>query len=140
MEATAISTDAKPRGDIHDAALRARFSPGALRVWCRIAARWELTDAQAARLLGAPLSTYRRWKAKPNVTLDVGQTERLSLLLGIFKALEILLPRAEAADAWVKQPNSNPLFAGRSPLERMLRGFTEDLVVVRRYLDAERGA
>ncbi|MES1926240.1 MbcA/ParS/Xre antitoxin family protein [Salinisphaera sp. T31B1] len=128
-----------PRPDIHDAQLRQRMSPGALRTWFAIAVQWGLTDIQAARLLGTPTSTYRRWKRAPDVTLDVGQIERLSLLLGIYKSLEMLLTRADAADGWIKQPNSNPLFGGARPLDRMLAGHTEDLAVVRRHLDAERG-
>src|SRR5699024_1084572 len=92
-----------PPTDIHDAELRRRVSPGALRTWLAIARQWRLTDVQAARLLGAPLSTYRRWKRASNVTLDAGQIERVSLLLGIYKDLELLLPRAEAADGWVKR-------------------------------------
>ncbi|ERJ20867.1 hypothetical protein SSPSH_000209 [Salinisphaera shabanensis E1L3A] len=135
--AAAAQQDA--RADIHDAELRRRISPGALRTWFGIARQWGLTDIQAARLLGTPVSTYRRWKRAPNITLDVGQMERLSLLLGVYKSLEMLLPRADAADGWIKQPNSNPLFGGKTPLERMLAGHIEDLSVVRRHLDAERG-
>jgi len=134
---TAERLDTRP--DIHDAQLRRRMSPGALRTWFGIAGQWTLTDIQAARLLGTPTSTYRRWKRAPEVTLDVGQMERLSLLLGIYKSLEMLLPRADAADGWIKRANSNPLFGGASPLERMLAGHIEDLAVVRRHLDAERG-
>ncbi len=127
------------RADIHDAQLRRRISPGALRTWFRIAGQWTITDVQAARLLGTPTSTYRRWKRAPEITLDVGQMERLSLLLGIYKSLEMLLPRADAADEWIKRPNINPIFGGMAPLERMLAGHIEDLAIVRRHLDAERG-
>lgn len=127
------------RSDIHDAATRKRVSGGALRTWFNIAAAWQLRDVEAARLLGTPESTYRRWKKNPDVTLDIGQIERLSLLLGIYKALQMLLPRADAADDWVRRPNDNPLFGGHTPLERMLAGLTEDIAIVRRYLDAERG-
>jgi len=134
---TARQLDARP--DIHDAQLRRRMSPGALRTWFGIARQWALTDIQAARLLGTPASTYRRWKRAPEVALDVGQIERLSLLLGIYKSLEMLLPRPDAADAWIKQPNSNAIFGGVAPLERMLAGHIEDLSIVRRHLDAERG-
>ena len=125
--------------NIRDAEARRRFGPGALRTWFRIAESWQLNDAQAATLLGAGVSTYRRWKRSPEVTLDVGQIERLSLLLGIYKGLQILLPRQDAADEWVRRPNSNPLFGGRRPLDRMLGGLTQDLVDVRRHLDAQRG-
>ena len=115
------------------------MSGGALRVWFNIARDWRLRDVDAARLIGAPESTYRRWKKRPEITLDIGQIERLSLLLGIYKALQMLLPREDAADAWIRQPNDNVLFQGTTPLARMLGGLTEDLAVVRRYLDAERG-
>lgn len=137
MSQTAAQLDA--RTDIHDAQLRRRISPGALRSWFGIARQWRLKDAEVARLLGTPVSTYRRWKRAPEVTLDVGQMERLSLLLGIYKSLEMLLPRADAADGWVRQPNRNPIFGGAAPLDRMLAGHIEDLAVVRRHLDAERG-
>lgn len=125
--------------DLRDAAARRRHGPPALRTWFRIARSWGLTEREAATLLGAGASTYRRWKRNPEVALDIGQVERLSLLLGIYKNLEILLPRPDAADAWVKQPNDNPLFGGGRPLDRMLGGLTQDIAIVRRHLDAERG-
>ena len=59
--------------------------------------------------------------------------------MGIYKALRILLPTAEAAHAWVKKPNTAHGFGGKSALERMLGGRVIDLADVRRYLDAERG-
>ena len=65
--------------------------------------------------------------------------ERLSYLLGIYKALQILLPETEAADGWVRRPNQAAIFGGRSALERMLGGNVGDLLVVRQYLDAMRG-
>jgi len=135
---TASSVE-ESRADIRSAAYRRKVGPGALRTWFNIARAWRLTDRDAATLLGTGLSTYRRWKRNPQVTLDVGQMERLSLLLGIYKDLEILLPRPDAADSWVRRENHNPLFGGRTPLDRMLGGLTQDLVVVRRHLDAERG-
>lgn len=138
MSTLALDHAATPT-DINDPAMRRRSSPGALRTWLAIAQAWRLTDKQAARLLGTPLSTYRRWKRAPQVILDVNQMERLSLLLGIYKNLEILLPNPDAADGWVKQANHNPMFGGQTPLDRMLGGLTQDLLAVRRHLDAERG-
>ncbi|MCE9663261.1 MbcA/ParS/Xre antitoxin family protein [Halomonas sp. M5N1S17] len=49
----------------------------------------------------------------------------MSLILGIYKVLQILLPRADAADAWLRRPNHNPLFAGQPPLERMRSGLVQ---------------
>ena len=65
--------------------------------------------------------------------------ERISYILGIYKALQILLPDEKAADQWVKRPNTAPLFGGRSALDRMMSGQVADLFVVRQYLDAQRG-
>lgn len=119
---------------------RQNLSGPGLRVFFNIADDWRLKDGEARVLLGVPASTYRRWKKGPDsVTLDVNQIERLSLLLGIYKALQILLPREDSADGWVSRPNHHPLFAGRPPLERMLSGQVSDLFIVREHLDAERG-
>ena len=60
-------------------------------------------------------------------------------MLGIYKALQILLPDEKAADEWVKRPNDASMFAGHSALDRMLSGQVADLFVVRQYLDAHRG-
>ncbi|MGZ5042379.1 MAG: MbcA/ParS/Xre antitoxin family protein, partial [Usitatibacter sp.] len=65
--------------------------------------------------------------------------ERISYVLGIYKALQMLLPSDEAADAWIRKPNAAPLFGGRSAIERMLSGNVADLYEVRRYLDGQRG-
>lgn len=111
-----------------------------LRAYPNIARAWGLTESQAARLLGAPESTYRRWKRNPErANLDVNHLERLSLILGIYKNLHILLPREDVADSWVQRPNTNPLFGGHTPLERMLGGQVGDLVAVRQHLDGARG-
>lgn len=66
--------------------------------------------------------------------------ERLSYIFGIYSALQVLLPRPEAADTWIKKPNAAPIFGGRSALERILAGQIADIYIVRQYLDAQRGA
>ena len=91
-------------------------------------------------LLGAERSTFYKWKRERNGLLSKDTLERISYLLGIYKALHILLPHVEAADTWVRRPNTAPLFGGKSALDRMLSGKVSDLYVVRQYLDAQRGA
>lgn len=117
------------------------LSAAGLRAFFNIARDWGLSTDEQMVLLGAPgRSTFFKWKAAPEATdLKRDTLERLSCLLGIYKALQILLPAAAAADAWVKKPNSAPLFGGRSALDRMLGGNVADLVAVRQYLDARRG-
>src|SRR5688572_14514549 len=113
--------------------------PG-LRAFVNIAEAWGLSVAEQLTLLGiGSRSTFFKWRRERDPKLPGDTLERLSYLLGIYKSLQILLPDAKAADAWVRQPNMAPLFGGRSALERMLSGQVADLYVVRQYLDAQRG-
>lgn len=112
----------------------------ALRAFFRIAEQWQLTTEQARHLLGdPPSSTFFQWKKQRDGHLGRDTLERISYLLGIFKALELLFPNPEQADGWIRRPNDAPLFGGRPALERMLSGNVADLYEVRRYLDAQRG-
>ena len=129
----AVKTQIKPSSrDLSAAGLRAFFN---------IARDWGLSTDEQMVLLGAPgRSTFFKWKSAPEVAdLKRDTLERLSYLLGIYKALQVLLPATSAADAWIKKPNDVPLFAGKSALARMLGGNVADLVAVRQYLDARRG-
>ena len=117
------------------------MSAAGLRAFFKIARDWDLSAEEQIVLLGSPgRSTFFKWKAMPETArLGRDTLERLSLMLGIYKALQILLPQPHAADAWVKRPNSAPPFGGRRALDRMLAGNLSDLVAVRQYLDAMRG-
>jgi hypothetical protein len=111
-----------------------------LRAFANIAERWGLSVAEQLTLLGiGSRSTYFKWRREHEPRLPQDTLERLSYLLGIYKALQILLPDTGAADAWVRKPNSASPFGGRSALDRMLSGQVADLYVVRQYLDAMRG-
>jgi len=117
------------------------MSAAGLRAFFNIARDWDLSAEEQIVLLGSPgRSTYFKWKSAPQTArLGRDTLERLSLLLGIYKSLQILLPQPGAADTWVKRPNSAPPFGGRRALDRMLAGNISDLVAVRQYLDAMRG-
>jgi hypothetical protein len=117
-----------------------KASGPALRTFFRIAGAWKLSNKEQITLLGnPPKSTYFRWKQAEGVVLPKDTLERLSYIFGIYSALQVLLPKAEAADAWIKKPNSAPIFGGHSALDRMLSGQVGDLYLVRQYLDAQRG-
>jgi hypothetical protein len=117
-----------------------RMASAGLRAFFRIAALWRLSVDEQITLLGGPArSTYFRWKKEGAASLPRDVLERLSYVLGIYKALQILLPETVAADAWVRRSNAASPFGGRSALDRMLSGNVSDLYEVRRYLDAERG-
>jgi hypothetical protein len=124
---------------------RAGFDPdalgsAALTAFFNITAAWRLGAEEERVLLGSPpRSTFFKWKSDRAARLSADTLERISYVMGIYKALHILLPTQETADAWVKKPNSAHGFAGKSALERMLAGRVVDLADVRRYLDAQRG-
>lgn len=120
---------------------RRSLSAPALRTFFRIAEAWQLDTAEQMQLLGiSSRSTYFKWKKDPvSTVLSRDTLERISYLFGIYKALQILFPRPEQADAWIRKPNRSPLFGNRSALQRMLSGNVADLYVVRQYLDAQRG-
>lgn len=115
-------------------------SAPALRAFFRIASHWGLSAEQERVLLGSPArSTYFRWKKDRVGPLSRDTLERISYLLGIYKALHILFPDPVQADGWIRRANAAPLFGGASALDRMLAGQVGDLQLVRQYLDAQRG-
>ena len=132
---TAVAKPAIPKVDLGSPAAAA----AALRTFWRLAEAWELSAAEQATLLGVGRTTLYQWKQGKVGPLDRHQLERLSHLFGIYSALHILFPVAARADEWIRKPNSAPLFAGKSALDRMLGGQIADLFVVRQYLDAQRG-
>ena len=76
-------------------------------------------------------------KRNPDRTVDTDRLTRISYVIGIFKALNILHSR-KLADEWIHLPNSNPIFSGESPLAYMIRGGLPAMQTVRRLLDARR--
>lgn len=118
-----------------------QLSVVAIKTFFNITKAWGLTSDQERILLGMPGRTnFFEWKKDPSTAnLSRDALERFSYILGIYKALQILLPDPKAADEWVKKPNSEVIFGGKPALERMLSGNVSDLYVVRQYLDAMRG-
>ena len=111
-----------------------------LRAFARIAELWDLSIAEQLTLLGlSSRSTFFKWRKEPEVRLPRDTLERISYILGIYKALQLLLPDTRAADEWIRRPNEAGVFGGRSALDRMLSGNVADLYIVRQYLDAQRG-
>ncbi len=110
----------------------------ALRTFFRIADAWSLKEQEQMRLLGLDSrSTFQSWKRGAVAAVPKDTLERISYILGIYKGLQILLPKT--ADQWVRKPNAAALFGGRSAIERMTSGNVADLYVVRQYIDAQRG-
>lgn len=143
MTARVLAYPASPHGpaapvDLTDRATRERLSAPGLRAFFNIAARWRLRDQDARALLGGVTNgPYYAMKRDPDRLLDTDRLTRISLLVGIFKALHVLYSEA-LADQWVQMPNTNRIFGGATPLEYMVRGGLPAMQTVRRLLDARR--
>src|SRR5262245_16245061 len=125
--------------DLSDRKTQERLSRSAIPAFFKIAQGWQLRDESARQLLGGVSNgVFYQLKRGQKKTLDQDKLTRISLILGIFKALNILYSR-KLADAWVNLPNSNPLFEGEAPLAYMIRGGVPAFMRVRQLLDARRG-
>jgi hypothetical protein len=104
----------------------------------RLVDLWGLTMEEVRVLLGQPSrARLYNWKAGKIRGLPHDTLRRISYLLGIHKALQILYSEPALADAWIRR--SNAAFGGQSALERMFAGDVSDLAAVRAHLDAARG-
>jgi len=127
-----------PPVDLTDRAARERLSGPALRAFFNIMGRWQVRDEDARGLLGGVTNgPYYELKRRPDRVLDVDRLTRVSLLVGIFKALNVLYSEA-LADRWIHLPNTNRLFGGVTPLAYMLQGGLPAILNVRRLVDARR--
>jgi hypothetical protein len=110
-----------------------------LTAFFSIAEEWGLDNEQQRTLLGSPgRTTFFDWKKKKKGNLSRDVLDRLSYIIGIYKALRILFSD-KTAKQWLHNSNADPLFSGKSPLEYMLGGRLVSLADVRRYLDWARG-
>jgi hypothetical protein len=120
--------------------VRRRLSGPALRAFFAITRGWDLTTAEERALLGwPPASTFHKYKSGDSGALAFDVLTRISLVLGIYKNLQVLYPEPHFADRWVRLPNSHPLFGGRPAIALMTDGGMDGLYQVRRLLDARRG-
>jgi hypothetical protein len=126
--------------NLSDAKVRARLSPSAIKGFVRIMEKWKIKENPARELLNNPSAgTYYGWKAHPQgKKLDQDTLTRISLIIGIFKALNILYSE-KLADAWVTLPNQDPMFQGATPLAYMIERGQPGMIRVRQLLDAWRG-
>jgi uncharacterized protein (DUF2384 family) len=117
---------------------RARLSAVALKAFLALMKAWDLSNAEAAALLGVSASTLDRMKRGYRPILSQDQLTRISALVGVYKGLHLLFAD-ETADEWARRPNRGPLFDRETPIEAMIEGGIPRMLEVRRYIDAVRG-
>jgi uncharacterized protein (DUF2384 family) len=134
-----IGLDLRKLPDLADAATRTRLSPPAISAFFAIVEKWGLRNEAAMALLGgASHGRYYELKKHRKGLLSQDELTRISLLIGIFKALNILFSQ-RLANQWTSRPNSNPMFNNAPPMELLVRGGVPGMIGVRRLLDHRRG-
>ena len=126
--------------DLSSEAVRQKLTPNAIRLFTNIVRKWALNEEQARSLLGGiASSTYHGWRTNPkNKKLDQDTLMRISLIIGIYKGLHLYFGDT-VADRWITSRNRGYLFAGRTPLEFMIRAGKPGMADVRRLIDSWRG-
>ena len=131
--------EASPLVDLNERLERERVSPAAIRTFFNIMDRWQVRDEDARQLLGGVSNgPFYEMKKNADRVLETDRLMRVSYLIGIFKALNILYSET-LADRWIQLANSNRIFGGQAPLAYMMKGGLPAMQIVRRLLDARRG-
>jgi uncharacterized protein (DUF2384 family) len=134
-----IGLDLKKVPDLGDVATRARLSAPAIAAFFAIAEKWDVRNEDAMALLGGiSHGRYYELKKSRKGLLSQDELTRISLLIGIFKALNILFSQ-RLANQWASRPNSNVMFSNIAPLQMLIRGGVPAMIGVRRLLDSRRG-
>jgi uncharacterized protein (DUF2384 family) len=124
--------------DLSRLEVRERLSQSAVGGFFAILDSWQLSMERAGELLGGmPRSTVYKLKSAAGA-LSQDELTRISYIVGIYKALHILLPD-ELADQWMTRPNDNFLFGGQPPIDFAVKAGIPGLQQVRSLLDAARG-
>jgi hypothetical protein len=125
--------------DLSDKAERERLSDGAIAAFLNIMKQWQVKDELARQLLGGISNgAFYDLKKTRSRALEEDRLRRVSYLVGIFKALNVLYDQ-ELADRWIQMPNTNRLFGGSTPLSYLAGGGLPAFITLRRLLDARRG-
>jgi len=105
-----------------------------------IAKNFKFSEQEMRTLMGdMPRATYQKGLKTEGVKLSKDQFGRFSLMLGIQKALVILLGSKDQAFSWIDRANTLPPFFGSTPREFIMQGDYFHLYETRKMLDAWRG-
>ena len=134
-----LGLDMRKLPDLGDVTTRSRLSTPAIVAFFALVDKWDVRNEDAMGLLGG-VSHGRYYELKKNRKGLLSQDEltRISLLIGIFKALNILFSQ-RLANQWASRPNSNAMFNNVPPLQLLIRGGVPAMIGVRRLLDSRRG-
>jgi|SRR5947199_6830506 len=136
MAAADLGLELKKQPDFGDPAVRKKLGRTAIEAVLKIAEKWNLKNEETMALLGGISNgRYYELKRTHKGVLTQDELTRISLLIGIFKALNTLFQGA-LANEWISRRNSNPMFNNAPPLSRMIESGIPGMMAVRRLLDA----
>lgn len=123
---------------------RRKLSAPAFRTFISIADAWRLSEEQRRLVLGYPArSTFYSWcraaRELGTITLSVDRLTRISAILGIHQALSVLFSDESERRAWLTTPHDALLYGGHPPLDLVVSGTLDGLMLVRRFLEAACG-
>jgi len=111
---------------------------GPVRTLLSIFARWDISDQDAAKLLGKEAAQYIVDLRSGTAGLgDRDTQDRARLLLGIYEAVHSLLREADEEKSWLRA--AMPTLGGRSLIELMQNGSFADLLLAKSFIDHANG-
>jgi len=109
----------------------------ALKGFFKICREWGCSREEMAHILGGISNRIlAKYETAPHLKLPQEHMERISYILGIYKATREMYPTAERANRRIRLETSEHPFSGCSAMDFMVKGSMENLVEARRYFDA----
>lgn len=128
---------------IPDISTQKTTSATGLRTAVAILDKWGATGEEGEAILRVSHSTYARAKRKDGlaaINLDRDQLTRVSFVLNIHAALRTIFDNPDNLYGFMRMPNDNAFFLGRSPLEVMGNGDIVAVYETFRRIDVLRGS
>lgn len=98
---------------------------------------WHLTNADAVQLLGLEASDVTDLLQGHVPLKGRDAKDRIAYLFRIRKTLSSLFQDTEAENEWLREPHE--MLSGQKPLELLLEGAMENLLLVKEYVEAAAG-
>lgn len=108
----------------------------AVQAFSRTAEAWSLSELEQAAILGKPVHDAFNSLHSVGADLQLEALQRVSYVLGIYRALHTIFPSPQQADTWIRRANNAALFNGQPALALMCSGRLDDLALVREYLES----
>lgn len=134
-----LSPSTQPRSPAPPALVVPDDVSAAVATALNILDQWQVDREAQCAMLGISERSWYDWRRQAPRRIGRDSLERVSYILGIWKALRELLPDQGAYRQWPHLPNRAPLFGGQPPIKRMAAGLVGDLYAVREWLDGWRG-